>query len=139
MGVGSLNLHRQTRDGISALNLSVPIDLLPPILDDLARGQAPFAARPWLGLLAQDEGKHVVIMGVNGRGPASRAELRSGDVIVAVNGGAVADLADFYRRLWALGPAGVTVPLTLRREGDVFDVQVRSADRTQLLRRPRAH
>ena len=49
----------------------------------------------------------------------------------------VSDLADFYTRLWAQGPAGVTIPLRLQRDGDVFDVEIRSADRTALLRKPR--
>ncbi|MFA5503569.1 MAG: signal protein PDZ, partial [Bacilli bacterium] len=39
--------------------------------------------------------------------------------------------------LWALGPAGVTVPLTIQRDGDVFDVEVRSRDRAALLRKPK--
>jgi hypothetical protein len=51
----------------------------------------------------------------------------------------VADLAAFYRRLWALGPAGVDVPLTLKRGADVFDVEVRSADRRKLLKQPVRH
>ena len=44
---------------------------------------------------------------------------------------------DFYTALWALGPAGVTVPLSLQREGDVFDVEIRSADRASRLKKRR--
>jgi S1-C subfamily serine protease len=56
---------------------------------------------------------------------------------VAVAERAVSDLADFYTRLWAQGPAGAAIPLRIQREGDVFDVEIRSADRTALLKKPR--
>lgn len=137
VGIGSLSLQRQSRQGISGLNMFVPAELLPPILDDLARGKSPHPPRPWLGVLAQDIDDNVVISGVSAGGPASRAELRMGDVILAVDGAPVTDLADFYARLWAQGPAGATIPLRLQREGDVFDVEIRSADRTKLLRKAR--
>jgi S1-C subfamily serine protease len=137
LGVGSLSLERQTPRGLLPLNMFVPADLLPPILDDLAHGRAPHPPRPWLGVLAGDAGERVTIAGVTPGGPADRAELRSGDQILAVAGRVVADLADFYTRIWAQGPAGARIPLTLQREGDVFDVEVRSADRTALLQKPR--
>ncbi|MGA0603215.1 S1C family serine protease [Caulobacter sp. KR2-114] len=137
MGVGSLSLQRRTKRGTSPLNMCVPIDLLPPILDDLSRGRPAHPPRPWLGVMAQDDGDHVIVVGVNPRSPAARAELRPGDLILAVGEEAVADLPDFYTALWAQGPAGVTIPLTLQRDGDVFDVEIRSADRSALLRKPR--
>ena len=115
----------------------VPSELLPPILDDLARGKPAHPARPWLGVLAQDLGTNVVVIDVSPGGPAARAELRAGDLILAVGGVAVADLADFYTRLWAQGPAGVDVPLLIQRESDVFDLVIRSQDRASLLKRRR--
>ena len=136
-GVGSLSLQRQTAGGVSPLNMFVPTELLPPILDDLARGKPAHPPRPWLGVMAHDFGRRVVVFGVNPRGPAARAELRAGDIIRAVAGVPVADLADFYARLWAQGPAGATIPLRIQRDGDVFEVEIRSADRTAMLRKPR--
>jgi S1-C subfamily serine protease len=115
----------------------VPSELLPPILHDLARGKPAHTPRPWLGVLAQDLGPHVVVIGVNPRGPAARAELRAGDVILGVAGDSIADLADFYTRMWAQGPAGVTIPLRVQREQDVFDVEIRSVDRTAMMKRPK--
>jgi hypothetical protein len=41
LGVGSLNLQRRTRGGVTAFNMFVPSELLPPILDDLAGGKPP--------------------------------------------------------------------------------------------------
>ena len=137
MGVGSLSLQRQSRSGVTPLNMFVPTELLPPILDDLARGKPPHAPRPWLGVLAQELADHVVVVGASPRGPAARAELRVGDIIRAVAEHEVVDLADFYTRLWAQGPAGATIPLRIQRDGDVFDVEIRSADRSALLKKPR--
>jgi len=140
IGIGSLQLEQREDDGrAAALNMSVPAELLHPIFEDLLRGRPTGPARPWLGILAQEAGDAVVVASVSKGGPASRAELRQGDAIVGLAGRPVSDLAGLYRRLWGLGAAGVDVPLTLRRGSDVFDVEVRSADRSQLLRKPRYH
>jgi S1-C subfamily serine protease len=138
VGVGSLSLQRQTRDGLAQpINMFVPSELLPPILDDLARGKAVHPPRPWLGVLAQDVGPYVIVVGVNPKGPAARAELRAGDIILAVAGEPVSDLGEFYTRMWAQGPAGAIIPLRLQRDDDVFEVEVRSVDRNALLKKPR--
>ncbi len=137
LGVGSLSLQRQSQTGVTPLNLFVPSELLPPILDDLARGKRPYPPRPWLGVLAQDIGDRVVVVGVSPGGPAARAQLQSEDIILAVAGRAISGLADFYTQLWAQGPAGVTIPLQVQRERDVFNVEIRSVDRTALLKKPK--
>jgi S1-C subfamily serine protease len=137
MGIGSLSLERMARGGPRPMNMFVPTELLPPILDDLARGLPAHPPRPWLGVLAHDDGDHVVVVGVHPRGPAARAELKPGDQILAVAQTPVTDLAEFYTELWAQGPAGATIPLRLRREEDEFDVEIRSVDRTSLLKAPR--
>ncbi len=91
----------------------------------------------YVGVLAQELGAHVVVVGVSPRGPAAKAELRAGDLILAVDGVPVSDLPEFYTRLWAQGPAGCTIPLRMRREADVFDVEIRSADRAAMLKKPK--
>ena len=138
VGVGSLQMNQEGPGGhTQAINMSVPIELLPPILDDLARGRPAQAPRPWLGVYAHDSEGKVVVMDVSEGGPADRAEVRGGDVVLAVGGHKVASLAEFYTRLWALGPAGVTAPLRLRREGDVFEVMVKSGDRAARMKKRR--
>jgi S1-C subfamily serine protease len=138
VGIGSLSLHGQSRSGEAVpINMFVPAELLAPIVDDLAAGRPAHPPRPWLGVSCQDLGPNVVIVGVNPRGPAARAELRPGDVVLTVGGEPIGDLADFYTQLWAQGPAGAVIPLGIQREEDVFDVEIRSADRTALLRKPR--
>jgi len=138
VGLGYLSLETRDPDGgAKPINMFVPAELLPPILDDLARGQAPHPPRPWLGIFAQEIGNHVVVVGVSPKGPAARAELKPGDVILAVGDQPVADLAEFYTRLWAQGDAGTSIPLKVLREHDAFDMEVRSMDRGSLLKKPR--
>lgn len=140
IGIGSLQLERENGGQTEHLNMSVPIDLLKPALDDLRKsGRVNRPPRPWLGIYAAEIEDKVVTVGIAPKGPAARAELRTGDVILAVKGDKVSDPAQFYRKLWALGPAGVDVPLTLYREGDIFDVVVASIDRDRMLKKPRFH
>ncbi len=138
LGIGSLQLE-QSR-GRGHVNMVVPIDLLVPILDDLMRlGRANRPARPWLGVFCTEVEDQVVVVGVAERGPAHRADLRTGDIILAVDDNEVSDLAGFYRTMWSLGKAGVEVPLTIFRDGDTFDVAINSTDRAKLLKVPRIH
>ena len=44
-------------------------------------------------------------------GPAERAGLKSGDIVLAVGNEEVTTLADFYRRIWGRGAQGAEVPL----------------------------
>ena len=122
------------------INMVVPIDLLKPRLDDLVKfGRTKSDPRPWLGLYATEIADHVVIMGVASYGPAAEAGLQQGDIVMSVDGEEVADLGDFFRRVWTLGPAGIDVPLEINRDGDTFPVSVASADRTRFLKTPMAH
>jgi S1-C subfamily serine protease len=138
VGVGSLRMEQVLANGeTNPMNMFVPAELLPPILDDLASGRPAHPPRPWLGVIAQEFDSHVVVMDVSADGPAARAELRRGDIIQAVDGKPVSDLGAFYKALWALGPAGVTAPLSLRRERDEFEVETRSINRASRLKRRR--
>jgi S1-C subfamily serine protease len=140
IGVGSLQLERAREGKNEHLNMIVPIDLLAPILDDLRKfGRVNKPARPWLGLYSTEiEGK-IVAVGIAPKGPAARAELKTGDVVLAVDGETVSTLAAFYRTVWSLGQAGVEVPMTLYRDGVTFEVRVNSSDRAKFLKSPRMH
>ena len=140
LGVGSLQVEQSLgRDRTRTVNMMVPAELLASVKDDLLHGRHAQPARPWLGLYAQEAGAGVVVVGVAGGGPADRAEVRAGDVIVAVNGRAVDGLGDAWRKIWSGGVAGSRLELTLNREGDVFDVSVRSVDRASLMKRRNLH
>jgi S1-C subfamily serine protease len=140
IGIGSLQLERESGGKAEHVNMVVPIDLLKPVLGDLRRfGRVNKPARPWLGMYSTEIDNKVVVIGISGNGPAARAELKAGDVILAVKGERITSQSAFYRKLWSLGPAGVDVPLTVHHEGVTFDVVLASTDRARLLRAPRLH
>jgi len=140
VGVGSLQLERERNGKNENLNMVVPIDLFKPIRDDLQKfGRVNKPVRPWLGLYSTEIEDKVVAVGIAGKGPAARAEIKTGDVIVAVQGEKVTTLAALYRKVWSLGNAGVEVPLTLYRDGVTFDVRVNSSDRAKFLKAPKLH
>lgn len=141
IGVGSLQIQRSASGrNLEDANMIVPIDLLKPILDDLVTiGRPNRPARPWLGLYASELEGGVAVLGVAAKGPANDARLQVGDVILDVAGGKVSSLADLFRRVWSLGPAGVEVPLTISREGRVRSLNVHSGDRRDFLKGPVLH
>jgi S1-C subfamily serine protease len=114
----------------------VPIDLLKPILGDLiARGRAAGPLRPWLGVNAEEVRGRLFVSRVSPEGPAERAGLRSGDLVLAVGGRPVGSLAEFYAMVWARGEAGTEVPLRVLQGIETRELRVRSIDRLEYFRR----
>ena len=90
-------------------------------------------------MLTQEIEDHLVIAAIYDGCPAYRADLKIGDVVVGVNGESLAGLADMFRRVWSVGSAGVSVPLTVVRDGSVLEVTVHSADRNDYLKAAKLH
>jgi S1-C subfamily serine protease len=136
LGVGSLIVGDAGGGGTqSPGNMFVPIDLLKPILEDLiSRGRAAGAARPWLGVYTEEARGRLFVTRVSPESPADRAGLKGGDIVIGVGGDEVSSLADFYRRIWARGAAGVEVPLKVLQGSQVKEVNVRSIDRQEYFR-----
>jgi S1-C subfamily serine protease len=137
IGIGSLLVQEQVDEETVHGNMFVPIDLLAPIVDDLTRqGRRSGLARPWLGLYAAEVKENLVVSALAAGGPAERAGVRRGDLVIEVGGQRVSELAPFFRAMWRLGPAGTEIPLVLIRDGARVDVRVRSADRGDFLKKP---
>jgi S1-C subfamily serine protease len=137
IGVGSLLVQETVGDDTVQGNMFVPVDLLEPILADLVeRGRRSGASRPWLGMYTAQADDKLIVHGIAQRGPAQRAGVRTGDRVLEVAGERVQRLPELFRRIWALGPAGTAVPLTLERDGRRVEVSVRSGDREDFLRKP---
>ena len=142
LGVGSLLVQDSASLGGAAQqgNMFVPIDLLEPILDDMLKlGRPAGSARAWLGMYTTEDKGHIIVAGLATDGPADRAGVRLGDVVVEVGGERVTGLAALWRSIWRLGPAGTEVPLGLARNGAAKQIRVRSADRNDFLKKPRMH
>jgi len=140
-GIGSLLVQQVTQSGDSiAGNMVVPIELLKPILEDLKRfGRARRPGHPWMGMMVQESNEGLIVGGVYTGCPADSADVRVGDRILAVDGEPPDSLADFFRRVWALGPAGTRVPLTVGREDRVLELELKTVDRTDLLKSGTVH
>jgi len=133
VGIGSL----YTQIAIAGLgmipgNMFVPIDYLKPILSDLIdKGRSSAPPRPWLGVNVEEVHGRVFVTRVTAESPAEKGGLKVGDIILTVNKKEVSGLADFYRKVWALGKPGVEVPLTLLQGIQLQDIKVKSGDRYQ--------
>ena len=136
VGIGSLIVPDAGSPGTqSPGNLFVPVDLVKPILGDLiAKGKRSGPARPWLGINADEIRGRLFVGRVSPEGPAERAGLKGGDIVLAVGGEEVTTLAEFYRKIWGRGAAGAEVPLRILQGSRVRDVTVRSIDRLEYFR-----
>lgn len=141
IGIGSLVLQ-QGGEGPKRqdMNMVVPTEILAPILPDLLRyGRTDRQPRPWLGLYAMEDDEALVVGGLADDGPADKAGLRTGDRILAINGTEVPDLAGLWRAIWASGPAGSLVQISLGRGNRNTSVTIPSVDRSTILKSPRLH
>ena len=137
VGIGSLFVQESAGDDTVKGNMFVPSELIDPILDDmLSRGRVERPPRPWLGIYTAETREGITIQGLSSGGPAERGGVQLGDIVRGVDGAPINDLAHFYRSVWALGQAGVTVPLEVSRDGKLRKVSVKTVDRNELLKKP---
>jgi S1-C subfamily serine protease len=138
IGIGSL-LVQEEQDGEAIKgNMFVPVDLLEPIFDAMVTsGRAPGPARAWLGMYTVDHDGGLVVSALAEGGPAEKAGVEPGDIVLDVAGDKVSDLAGLFRRVWSLGPPGTDVRLSLMRGGTTLHVTVRAGDRSEYLRKPK--
>jgi S1-C subfamily serine protease len=123
VGVVSLNLNE-----IGRFSLAIPSEYyLDAKTEFLGGGRTGMGTRAWLGVFCYAMNNHVVIAGILPGGPAERAGLKAGDVVLSVDGRDVADRATLYRHLWTRRP-GEAVSLTVYRGSESRQVTVDSGD-----------
>jgi S1-C subfamily serine protease len=136
VGVGSLFV-RDARSGNRTLpgNMFVPVDLLKPVLAEmLTEGRGAGNDRPWLGVFSQELRNVVVITSMWANGPAAKAGLKPGDMIIGIGDRRVKSQEEFYRTMWGLGGAGADVPVKVLRDGKAMDFIVKSGSRYDFLK-----
>jgi S1-C subfamily serine protease len=140
IGIGSLLVQQELNGEAVHVNMFVPIDLLDPIFEGMLQtGRSPHPPCPWLGMRTLDGEGKLVVGRVAAGGPAERAGVKVGDRVMGVGAQRVHSLAELFRAVRRLGPAGIEVPLMLERAGEVIRITVKSADRDDLLKKPKLH
>jgi serine protease Do len=131
VGINTAIVSPQIGQGIG---FAVPISLAKQLLPQLEKGSK--IARGYLGVTVGDlspelargfglaEGtKGAVVQDVIAKGPAAKAGVKAGDVVVAVNGKAVEDRGQLTRAVASVTPGGKAT-LSLLRKGKKQDVEV---------------
>ena len=119
--------------GSVGIGFAVPSEIAQRIVGDLRdKGRID---RGWLGVSVQDvggglagvatrlPGNGVAIAGIDRAGPAAKAGLRTGDVVVSVNGDRVDSARSLIKAIAATAP-GTQVRLAVRRGTQTLDVPV---------------
>lgn len=122
-GVVSLGLM-----AVGRYSLAIPMDLFlarQELLEDDTRPRAP---RAWIGLYPHGVDGGVVVGGLVEQGPAERAGLERGDLVVSVDGTPVGSLRDLYAAIWRRAP-GEPLTFQVLREASLRVVEVVAGDR----------
>lgn len=140
-GVGSLILQTvDENETTSAANMVIPIDLLPPILNELLLyGKRNAPARPWVGWFAQETRRGLVLAGLADNGPADKAGLHSGDKLLQIDGQSVKTLPELFRAVWSAGEAGVDIAVIFERDQERESTVISTVDRNALLKSASVH
>ncbi len=130
LGVTSLNLGQ-----VGRFSLAIPIHLFTEQREDLLRfGQVrERLRRAWVGFYPQATASGIVVAGVVPEAPASRAGIREGDTILAVNFREVATRQELYQEMWK-HPAGDLLRFSILRGGQRTMIEVVAADRAKFYR-----
>ncbi len=120
--------------GYQGIGFAVPINMARVVMQSIVTTGA--VARGWLGMSFQDVSEAIrvafglegtggaLVNEVNADGPADRAGIKRGDVIVAFNGQKISDAMDL-RRLIALSPVETAVEITYKHGSSTSDVRMK--------------
>lgn len=129
VGINSLKIAETNVEGIG---FAIPIDVAIPVINQLettGKVERPFMGIGLLDLsqistqamqqlnIPKDVTSGLVVSQVTTSSPASKAGLKQGDVIVAVNGHKIQDYVDFSTYLYSDLKVGQTVSIDYYRDG----------------------
>jgi len=130
IGIVSLGLA-----AVGRYSLAIPVDLFLDRREEMEdEGKWPARdRRAWVGLYPQAYDGGVAVTGIVSDGPADRAGLARGDLILSVDGHSVSTLRELYTALWRKGP-GESLSLQILRDSSIRIVEVVAGDRYQFYR-----
>jgi serine protease DegS/serine protease DegQ len=123
--------------GSIGIGFAIPVATAKAVLDQIvAHGKV---IRGWIGAEYADRppaqppgsARGVVVQGVYEGGPAAKAGLRGGDVLLKLNGEPISSQFELRNREAGLAP-GSTVQLAGTRNGEAFNLEVTLQERPQL-------
>jgi S1-C subfamily serine protease len=125
VGVVSLGLS-----AVGRYSLAIPIDLFLERRQEMEAGERSpdRPCRAWVGFYPQAFDGGVAVTGVVSGGPAKKAGLTRGDLLLSVDGEAVGSLRDLYTALWRKRP-GDTLGFQVLRDSAILVVEVTAGDR----------
>ncbi len=127
-----INVQIATGDSNADINggvgFAVPSNTAKAVVDDLIAGKT--VQHAYLGVRVGDYqgGAGAIIGTVSTDSPAARGGLRSGDVVVAIDGKRIASSSDLTSAVAAFKP-GDTITLTVQRSGSTTTVKVKLGSR----------
>jgi S1-C subfamily serine protease len=125
LGIVSLGLA-----AVGRYSLAIPAPLFARRRAFLESG-APMPAeerRAWIGFYTQAHDETVTVTGLVSDGPAEKAGLERGDVVLSVDGDAVTTLRELYDALWRKGP-GEVVGMQILRDESIHVIEIVAGDR----------
>lgn len=129
VGINTAILSRS--GGYQGIGFAVPINVAKTVMEQIL--QYKRVVRGWLGMTASDISPDWIkkynipgeggayVLGVAPGGPADKAGLEKGDIIVAIDGANVQDTSSLYNRVALMRP-GTKIVLGVYREGKVKKV-----------------
>jgi S1-C subfamily serine protease len=124
VGIVSLGLA-----AVGRYSLAIPIDLFLARREQMeSEDPAPAPRRAWVGFYPQGQAGGVAISGLVPGGPAEKAGLLRGDLILSVDGQSIASLRELYRALWRKGP-GEPLGMQILRNSAIHIIEVVGGDR----------
>jgi len=123
IGVVSLGLAT-----VGRYSLAIPTDLYLAHRSRLEGDEPSRDARAWIGFYPQGYDGGLVVSGVVAEGPAEKAGIQRGDLILSVDGDSVSTLRELYRALWRKGP-GESVGFQILRDSAIRTIDVVAGDR----------
>ena len=146
VGINTAIFSRTTSGGSLGIGFAIPVSTARSVMEQIvAQGTV---TRGYIGVQTQDltpelaesfklsKTLGVLIAGVERNGPAEKAGVKPGDVLVAVNATPTPDAPAMLDAVAELKP-GSRATLKLRRDQKELETQVTVARRPQLPRRPR--
>jgi Do/DeqQ family serine protease len=146
VGINTAIFSRSATGGSLGIGFAIPVSTARSVLEQIvAQG---VVVRGYIGVQAQEASTElaepfkeaskthgVLISGVERNGPAAKAGVKAGDVLVAVNATPTPDAPAMLDAVAELKP-GSEATLKLRRDEKALEVRVTVAKRPQLSRRP---